>query len=41
MVEAVAGLDIAALMAKDEEFEGHLESTEDFLSSSGLAALIL
>ena len=41
MVEAVAGLDIAALMAKDEEFEGHLESTEDFLSSSGLAAMIL
>ena len=37
MVEAVAGLDIAALMAKDEEFEGHLESTEEFLSSSGLA----
>ena len=37
MIDAVAGLEIAALMAKDDEFEAHLESTEEFLTAAGLA----
>ena len=37
MKDAVAGLDIVGLMAKDDEIEGYLPSTADFLAEQGLS----
>ena len=36
MKDAVAGLDILALMAKDDEVEGYLPDTATFLAEQGL-----
>ena len=43
MVGAVkkSGVDVAALLAKDDEFESHLPSVAEFAKESGLGSVVL